>query len=128
MIEEMANIVKDYQTVFAFVILICGYLWKGKKYLNVFVSNNKLRTEQISLNAQKLALLEEQMLIQGESSRAVLHDKIYKYCGEYIAVGEVSAEDLHNLEVLFKSYKDLGGNGTAEALFNKVIALPLKCK
>ena len=125
-LKEVANIIKDYQTVIAFVIFIFGYLWKGKKIINNFFNNNTLRTEQIALNAQKLALLEEQMLVQGESSKAVLHDKIYKYCGEYISEKEVSAEDLHNLEVLFKSYKDLGGNGTAEALFNKVVALPIK--
>lgn len=61
-----------------------------------------------------------------DSNIALLHDKIYKYCSEFIESGKVSIDDLNNLEYLFKSYKSLGGNGTGETLYNRVKELPIK--
>ncbi|EOS7870849.1 hypothetical protein D7L76_RS07155 [Enterococcus hirae] len=57
---------------------------------------------------------------------ALLHDKIYQQCSYFLEKGWVSIDDLENLEYIWKGYKELGGNGTGEALYNKVIALPHK--
>lgn len=62
------------------------------------------------------------------ASLALLHDKIYRYCTEYIEQNRVSVEDLENLGHLYRAYKALGGNGTGEALYKRVQALPIKDK
>ena len=62
------------------------------------------------------------------ASLALLHDKIYHYCTDYLERGSVSIDDLENLGHLFRAYKALGGNGTGEALYKRVQALPIKEK
>ncbi|MBX9124806.1 hypothetical protein HCG84_20985 [Enterococcus sp. K18_3] len=48
---------------------------------------------------------------------AILHDKIYKQCSEFLEQGWISIDDL-----------ELGGNGTGETLYKKVLDLPNKLK
>ncbi|OFI46767.1 hypothetical protein BG262_02920 [Floricoccus penangensis] len=55
---------------------------------------------------------------------AILHDKIYSRCNEALRDGWISVDDLENLEYLWKGYKNLGGNGTGETIYKKVLALP----
>ncbi|WP_207704242.1 hypothetical protein [Candidatus Enterococcus ferrettii] len=55
---------------------------------------------------------------------AILHDKIYKQCTKYLKSGWVSVDDLENLEYLWRGYRQLGGNGTGETLYKKVLELP----
>lgn len=58
------------------------------------------------------------------ANKAILHDKIYKQCSEFIKNGWVSIEDLENLDYLYRSYREHNGNGTGEALYKKVLELP----
>lgn len=58
------------------------------------------------------------------ANKAILHDKIYKQCSEFIKSGWVSIEDLENLDYLYRSYREHNGNGTGEALYRKVLELP----
>lgn len=55
---------------------------------------------------------------------AMLHDKIYKQCTEFLVQGWISVDDLENLDYLWRGYKGLGGNGTGEVLYKKVQDLP----
>lgn len=55
---------------------------------------------------------------------AMLHDKIYKQCSDFLEQGWISVDDLENLDYLWRGYKGLGGNGTGETLYNKVKDLP----
>lgn len=57
---------------------------------------------------------------------ALLHDRIYQACKDCINQGRCNVEDKRNIEYLYKPYKQLGGNGTAETLYNQCQALPLK--
>lgn len=59
---------------------------------------------------------------------AILHDKIYKQCSEFLEQGWISIDDLENLEYLWRGYRELGGNGTGETLYKKVLDLPNKLK
>ena len=68
---------------------------------------NKLKQE---LTTQKL--LKEGMI-------AILHDRLYHLCTKFIEKGEITVDELENLEYLYKSYNNLGGNGTGTALFNR---------
>lgn len=50
-------------------------------------------------------------------------------CKMLLAKGWASPDEIEDLEkYLFEPYKALGGNGTAEALLNKVRELPIRAK
>lgn len=55
---------------------------------------------------------------------AMLHDKIYKQCSDFLEQGWISVDDLENLDYLWRGYRGLGGNGTGEVLYKKVQNLP----
>jgi len=60
--------------------------------------------------------VDEQKLIK-EGVLALLHDRLYQACMSYIAQDEITVSGLKNLEYLYRSYHDLGGNGTGTELF-----------
>lgn len=57
---------------------------------------------------------------------AMLHHAIYENCTTYLDRGYISTGELNDLEYLFESYHDLGGNGTGEVLYNKCKNLQIK--
>ncbi len=55
------------------------------------------------------------------------HDRIIFLCEQYIRRGSITHDEYENLyEYLYKPYKAMGGNGTAERLMNEVNKLPVK--
>ena len=55
------------------------------------------------------------------------HDRIIYLCEQYIKRGYLSHDEYENLyEYLYKPYKNMGGNGTAERLMDEVKKLPVK--
>ena len=83
-----------------------------KKLKELLTEFNELETNQICL--------------LNDSIQAVLHDSIYKECERLIQQGWVHSDDLKNLEYMYKPYKELGGNGTAKTLYEKVNKLEVK--
>ena len=77
---------------------------------------NKMKQDKDSVNTE-LSLLKHANL-------AILHNKIYVQCASHLQEGYISIADLDDLDYLFNAYKNLGGNGTGETLYNKVKALP----
>ena len=61
-----------------------------------------------------------------EGIRAILHDRLYQVCRFYIHQGWIDVESMKNVEYLYDSYHDLGGNGTGTELYNRVNSLPIK--
>ena len=61
-----------------------------------------------------------------EGLLAILHDRIYDACRRCIAEGEVSVEELRNIESLYNAYHALGGNGTGTELYNRACGLRIK--
>ena len=56
---------------------------------------------------------------------ALLHDKLYYLCEKQInTFGNITADELENLTYLFEPYKEMGGNGTCEHLYNECKNLP----
>lgn len=54
------------------------------------------------------------------------HDRIVYLCSKYLEKGFITYEEYENLyEYLYKPYKALGGNGTAERLMDEVKKLPV---
>lgn len=55
------------------------------------------------------------------------HDRIIFLCEQYIKRGFLSHDEYENLnDYLYKPYKSMGGNGTAERLMEEVKKLPIK--
>jgi hypothetical protein len=55
------------------------------------------------------------------------HDRIIHLCKHYLEQGHISTDDYENLyEYLYKPYKAMGGNGTAQRLMERVEKLPTK--
>lgn len=55
---------------------------------------------------------------------ALLHDKLYYLCEKHITAGYITIDELDNLTYLYGPYKEMGGNGTCEHLYNECKALP----
>ena len=51
---------------------------------------------------------------------ALGHDKIYYLCRRYLREGEIKHSEYDNLLHLYKPYKEMGGNGTAEKLMKEI--------
>lgn len=58
--------------------------------------------------------------------KGILYNEIIYRCKKILIIGYVTPDDLEELEYLFKPYKELQGNGTAEKLINRVYQLPMK--
>lgn len=61
-----------------------------------------------------------------EGILAILHDRLYQVCRFHIHQGWIDVESMKNVEYLYDSYHDLGGNGTGTELYNRVNSLPIK--
>lgn len=71
----------------------------------------------------------EKTMIEGfdqlkKTDLSILHNKIYKQAMEHIAIGYITPDAMDDLEHLYKPYRALGGNGTAESLYNTCQGLP----
>ena len=56
---------------------------------------------------------------------ALLHDKLFYLCAKQInEVGNITADELENLTCLYEPYREMGGNGTCEHLYNECKNLP----
>lgn len=54
----------------------------------------------------------------------LLHEQLVAKCEYYLKEGWIPLQDYEDLrKYIFEPYRDLGGNGTGEALFNKVTNL-----
>ena len=57
----------------------------------------------------------------------IAYSKIIQLCEYHIENGYVTSDEYHELEhYLYEPYKEMGGNGTAEAMMNEVTKLPKK--
>ena len=58
--------------------------------------------------------------------RALSHDALFTRCEQLIDKGNISTDDLENLNLLYEAYHGLGMNGAGEELYNRAKALPLR--
>lgn len=58
--------------------------------------------------------------------KALSHDALFTRCEWLINKGDITADDLENLDMLFDAYSGLGLNGAGEELYNRAKSLPLK--
>ena len=60
-----------------------------------------------------------------EADIAILHDRLYQSCLYYIHQNHIDHDGLQNIEILYKTYSKLGGNGTGTTLYHKACELPI---
>lgn len=101
MVITLLDFIKEYWLEFAFTLVVSFLSFLIKRLYSKFKQE---------LTTQKL--LKEGML-------AILHDRLYQLCTVYIERKSITVDELENLEYLYKSYHNLGGNGTGTALFNR---------
>lgn len=63
--------------------------------------------------------LKEQKYVK-DGVQAILHDRLYQAGEFYIAQGEITLDELKNIEYLYTAYHNLGGNGTGTEIFERV--------
>ena len=63
--------------------------------------------------------------IEKKALLTLLHDKLYYLFQHFISKGSITADELENLEYLYKPYSSLGGNGTCKRLYEEVLRLPI---
>lgn len=80
------------------------------------------RIEEVSLR-QETKILEMNAMSNG--LLAILHDRVFQACMYHIDKGEISGDELENLEYLYNGYSGMGGNGTGETLFKRVQKLKI---
>lgn len=107
----MTDFIKFITNMNTIVLIITGLSISGslKKYLS-------WKKENIKKTNERFKILEEGV-------KAMLHNKIYGSSLSHIEKGKISLDDLEDLDYLFKPYKKLGGNGTAEKLYDEVQGL-----
>lgn len=56
----------------------------------------------------------------------IAHDRIVYLCGKAIERGSATTGEIDNISQIYEPYKELGGNGTGKAMYEKFMKLPLK--
>lgn len=79
--------------------------------------------ENIDEKVQQTAKAQQDIL---KRQRVILYNQIRVKSKNLINHGYITLSDLDGLNLLYKEYKELGGNGTAEILYKKAISLPKK--
>lgn len=79
--------------------------------------------ENIDEKLQQTAKAQQDIL---KRQRVILYNQIRVKSKNLINHGYITLSDLDALNLLYKEYKELGGNGTAEILYKKAISLPKK--
>lgn len=106
----MIDFIIKYWIELILTLITSGSAWILKKVYADFKSE---RTEQNILKSGMVALL---------------HDSLFRNCEQYIKRGEITVNELENLETLYASYHALGGNGTGTALYEKCKLLGIKAE
>lgn len=58
--------------------------------------------------------------------QALLRNELIRRYREFETKGEMSILDKENMELMFKEYQNLGGNGTVKQMYEEMLELPTK--
>ena len=101
---KMLEFVLEYWVDFLFGLLIAG----------------------MSLAYKKLAKKVKEQEYVKEGVMAILHDRLFQAGRYYIGKNQITFDELKNVEYLYESYHNLGGNGTGTEIWERVKNLPIK--
>ena len=60
------------------------------------------------------------------SNKSIMSYRLHESFGEAIKRGYTTVEDYEELSGLYANYKEIGGNGKIEALYNRYRKLPIR--
>lgn len=121
-------------TMFAFseklrVILLKPFAWLFFRPHQEIRSAIDERCVELSKRIEEVSARQETKILEMNAMSfgllAMLHDKVFQSCMYFINKGEITGEELENLEYLYDGYSGLGGNGTCETLFKRVQQLKI---
>ncbi|MDC4184569.1 hypothetical protein MK904_00465 [Loigolactobacillus coryniformis] len=95
-------------------------LWRGFKLVKIKIDTDKLTRDH------KLTDLKSSDTLLKAGVVSMLHHEIYSVCNHHLLKGYITMEDLDDLEYLYSSYHNLGGNGTGKMLYNRVKELEIR--
>lgn len=103
-------------------------LWKPLKnlYFKLIKKPNSDNSSRLDKIEVKLVQIDEDLQERRRISRALLHHEIFQTAREALKKGHITEYELENLNELYVPYKAIGGNGTAEKLYNDCKNLPIK--
>ena len=110
----MIDFIIKYWIEFAFGILtaVVSFGFKSLK--------KKIQEKESEQNAIKVAMI------------AILHDKLFSLCKQYLALGYIPVDDsegiMDNVKGIYEAYHALGGNGTGTDIYNKFLKLRIMTK
>lgn len=115
----MVDFIKQYWLEVLFSGILAVFSFVGKTLYSKFKKELKEYTTKQEKESQEQALLRAGVI-------ALLHDRIYTLCQEYLKQGEITTDDLDNLGMLYESYHSIGGNGTGTQLYKRCCNLKIK--
>lgn len=72
-----------------------------------------------------LKKIKEQEYVK-DGVQAILHDRLWQVGEYYISKGEITLNELKNIEYMYTAYHNLGGNSTGTEIFERVKNLEIK--
>lgn len=84
----------------------------------------KVNEPMVNAYKKQLSLIKQEIDTIKKSQVAELHDQIYREGTRLLEQGHLTVDELDNFTHLFRAYSALGGNGTGEAMYNRVTQLP----
>lgn len=115
----MLDFIKQYWLEVLFSGILGIFSIVAKAVYSKFKRELKEYTTKQEKESQEQALLRAGVI-------ALLHDRIYTLCQEYLKQGEITMGDLDNLGMLYNSYHSIGGNGTGTQLYERCCKLRIR--
>ena len=122
MLENILFIVSQILTV---VILPAVKIWldKGNKQL---VGQIESLNKEVKKTQTQVEEVTQIGLQNRTSNKSIMSYRLHESFGEAIKRGYTTVEDYEELSGLYANYKEIGGNGKIEALYNRYRKLPIR--
>lgn len=115
----MLDFIKQYWLEALFTAILTVFTFVGKTLYSKVKKELKAYTTNQKKESEEQALLKSALV-------ALLHDRLYFACQEYIKAGEITVDDLDNLGMMYEIYHALGGNGTGTNLYKRCCNLKIR--
>lgn len=97
-----------------------------EKFINSTIKKEEKQDKHLENIDEKVKQTAETQQDILRRQKVILYNQIRAKSKNLINQGYITLSDLDGLNLIYKEYKELGGNGTAEILYQKAISLPKK--
>ena len=95
-----------------------------KKFINSTIKKEEKQDKHLENIDEKIKQTAETQQDILKRQKVILHNQIRAKSKNLINQGYITLSDLDGLNLIYKEYKEIGGNGTAEILYKRAISLP----